>query len=189
MISSHGGGGRQVDDQRLDLGPQEVVRAGRAEFGQRGELLPGQEVQHDIAVGEVPDLRPVRRGDPADRSVPARRPWLAARSRVGPRSRARPCRTAPRIPLSARNFSAVRMISSEFASACSLVSPQAVMPCPPRMQPMACGFAVLIAAMSSPNWNPGRRHGTHTTRSPKPLRVSSSPSTAVARAIPESGCR
>ena len=32
---------------------------------------------------------------------------------------------------------------------------------------MACGFAALIAAMSRPSWKPGRRHGTHTTRSPK----------------------
>ena len=54
---------------------------------------------------------------------------------------------------------------------------------------MACGFAALIAAMSRPSWKPGRRHGTHTTRSPNAFRVSSSPSTAVANAIPESGCR
>ena len=115
---------------------------------------------------------------------------FARRSASG--SASYPGTTAPKgsaEPLSARNFSAVRMISSEFASACSLVSPQAVMPCPPRMQPMACGFAALIAAISSPSWKPGRRHGTHTTRSPNALRVSSSPSTAVARAIPESGCR
>jgi hypothetical protein len=35
---------------------------------------------------------------------------------------------------------AVSMIHSELRSASSLVSPQAVMPCPPRMQPTACGF-------------------------------------------------
>ena len=81
------------------------------------------------------------------------------------------------------------MIHSELASASSLVSPQAVMPCPPRMQPIAAGFASLIAAMSRPSWNPGRRHGTHATLSPKIVPVSSSPSAAVAIAIPESGCR
>ena len=54
---------------------------------------------------------------------------------------------------------------------------------------MACGFAALIAAMSRPSWKPGRRHGTHTTRSPKHSSVSFSPSAAVASAIPESGCR
>ena len=55
------------------------------------------------------------------------------------------------------------MIHSELASASSLVSPQAVMPWPPRMQPIACGLASLIAAMSRPSWKPGRRHGTQTT--------------------------
>ena len=43
------------------------------------------------------------------------------------------------------------MISSEFASACSDVSPQAVIPCPPRMTPMAWGLSFFIAAMSSLN--------------------------------------
>ena len=57
-------------------------------------------------------------------------------------------------------FSAWSMIHSELASASSLVAPQAVMPCPPRMVPMACGLASLIAAMSRPSWKPGRRHGT-----------------------------
>ena len=54
---------------------------------------------------------------------------------------------------------------------------------------MACGFSALIAAMSRPSWKPGRRHGTHATRSPKHASVSFSPSAAVASAIPESGCR
>ena len=47
------------------------------------------------------------------------------------------------------------MIQSEFASASSDVSPHAVMPCPPRMQPIASGFSALIAAMSRPSWKPG----------------------------------
>ena len=81
------------------------------------------------------------------------------------------------------------MISRLLASDSSLVAPQAVIPWPPRMQPIACGFFSAIAAMSRPSWKPGRRHGTQTTRSPKHSRVSASPSAAVARAMPESGCR
>lgn len=81
------------------------------------------------------------------------------------------------------------MMCSEFFSHSSVESPQAVMPCPPRTQPTACGLASLTAAMSRPSWNPGRRHGTHTTVSPKHSAVSFSPSAAQASAIPESGCR
>ena len=40
------------------------------------------------------------------------------------------------------------------------------------MQPIACGLASLMAAMSRPSWKPGRRHGTQTTLSPKHLLVS-----------------
>jgi hypothetical protein len=81
------------------------------------------------------------------------------------------------------------MISSEFAWHCSLVSPHAVIPWPPRTHPIDPGLARFNAATSRPSWKPGRRHGIQPTRAPKILRVSSSPSTAVARAIPESGCR
>ncbi len=52
-------GRRQVQDERPDLGAQEVVRAGGAESGQPGVLGAGEEVEHDLGVGEVPDLRPV----------------------------------------------------------------------------------------------------------------------------------
>ena len=92
-------------------------------------------------------------------------------------------------PCSAMYASAVRMISREFAWHSPLVAPHAVMPWPPRITPMARGFSFLIAAMSRPSWKPGRRQGTHTTRSPKIRRVSSGPSAAVAIAMPESGCR
>ena len=37
------------------------------------------------------------------------------------------------------------MIQSELPSASSLVSPHAVMPWPPRIVPIACGFSALIA--------------------------------------------
>ena len=84
---------------------------------------------------------------------------------------------------------AVSMIQREFFSASALVAPHAVMPWPPRMQPTASGFFFFSAAMSSPSWNPGRRHGTQSTRPPNAFAVSFAPSLAVANAMPESGCR
>ena len=100
---------------------------------------------------------------------------------AGPNGSGREC--------SAMYAAAVSMIHVDARSASSVVSPHAVMPWPPRMHPTAAGLAVLIAAMSRPSWNPGRRHGTQTTFSPKISVVSFSPSAAVAIAIPESGCR
>jgi hypothetical protein len=79
------------------------------------------------------------------------------------------------------------MIQLELASHSSLESAHAVMPCPPRMPPIASGLASLAAAMSSPSWKPGRRHGIHSTRPPKISAVKRSPSAAVAMAIPASG--
>ena len=43
-------GRRQVEHQRPDLGAQEVVRARRAERGQRRVLAPGEEVEHDAGL-------------------------------------------------------------------------------------------------------------------------------------------
>ena len=55
---------------------------------------------------------------------------------------------------------------------------------------MACGFAALdLGDVEARAGSPGRRHGTHATRSPKHSLVSASPSAAVASAMPESGCR
>ena len=59
-------GGRQVQDQRADLGAQEVVGAGGAQRGQARVLGAGQEVQHHVAVGEVADLAQVGGGQAAD---------------------------------------------------------------------------------------------------------------------------
>ena len=168
--SSTGASRRQVHDQRLDLGAQEVVRAGRAQLGQRGQRARGTRspARRRSRCSGRPAACPSRpaRGSPA----PARPHGPGA-----PRREAGVCTTSPNgcgpaASFAAMNASAVRTISSDRSSASSDVSPQAVMPCPPRMQPMACGFASLIAAMSSPSWNPGRRHGTHTTESPKHLR-------------------
>ena len=62
-------GGRrgQVEQQRLHLGAQEVVRAARPELGECRRLLARQEVEHDVAVRDVPDHRLVVSGDAADR--------------------------------------------------------------------------------------------------------------------------
>ena len=67
------------------------------------------------------------------------------------------------------------MISSERASHSSEVSPQAVIPWPPRTTPIASGCRRRISAMSRPSWNPGRRQSTQATRSPKQRSVSASP--------------
>ena len=148
---------RQVEHHRPDLGPQEVVRARRPERGQPRVLGAGQEVEHGRVVVEVPDLRAVGRGEARARSAagrprgPGAPPPAAPRSPAigGPNGSGRPC--------SAMNRSAVPMISSEFASHASDVSPHAVIPWPPRMQPIASGWSRRIAAMSRPSWNPGRR--------------------------------
>ena len=74
---------------------------------------------------------------------------------------------------------AVRMISSEFASACSEVSPQAVMPCPPRMH--ADGLRVrrldrgdvqaeLEARGAATAPRPPGRRSTPRSASPRPRR-------------------
>jgi hypothetical protein len=80
-------------------------------------------------------------------------------------------------------------MSRLLASHSWLVAPHDVIPCPPSTTPIARGLSALTRAMSSASWKPGRRHGTHATRSPNAARVSASPSAAVARAIPASGCR
>ena len=76
----------------------------------------------------------------------------AARARrASSGSGSNPATTGPNgsaTPRVARNASAVRMISSEFASHASLVSPQAVMPWPPRMTPIACGIGLLARPRS-----------------------------------------
>ena len=59
---------RPVDDERADLGAQEVVGARRAEPGQAGERGAGEEVEHRRIVGEVAHLHPVGR-----RQAPQRR--------------------------------------------------------------------------------------------------------------------
>ena len=55
--------GRQVEHERAHLGADEVVGARRAEPGEPFEVLAGEELEHDVVVGEVADHRPVGRGD------------------------------------------------------------------------------------------------------------------------------
>ena len=65
--------GRQVEQQRLHLGAQEVVGARRAERGESWRRFVAEEIEHDGCVGEAPDHRPVRRGEaPNDRGEPGR---------------------------------------------------------------------------------------------------------------------
>ncbi len=73
--------GRQVEHHRAHLRPQEVVRAGRPERGQARMLRPGEEVEHDLVVVEVPDLRAVGRGEAAHDRQQRRRPFAPLRLR------------------------------------------------------------------------------------------------------------
>ena len=132
----------------------------------------GQEVQHHVGVGVVPDLRAVGRGQAADDRGQRGRPLRAVRPAANGANSASGAPNGSGRPRSAMNCSAVRMISSELASHSAEVAPQAVMPCPPSTQPIACGLAAAMAAMSNPSWKPGRRQGTQTTRSPKHSAVS-----------------
>ena len=155
--------GRQVEHQRPDLGTQEVVGAGRAERGELGVPLAGQEVQHDIAVGEVADLGASVLASPrmTGASAAARASRSASGSGSYPSSTG--ARTAPAGRVRPGRPARVRMIASEFASHSSLVSPHAVMPWPPRITPIACGFSAAIAAMSSAELEAGPppRHPLH----------------------------
>ena len=56
-----GRSGGEVEHHRLDLGPQEVIRAAGSQRGEPGVCAAGQEVEHARIVGEVTDLGPVGR--------------------------------------------------------------------------------------------------------------------------------
>ena len=55
--------GRQVQDHRLDLGAQEMVRARRPFVGQGEVTLPGQEVEDGAAVVVVANLARIGAGE------------------------------------------------------------------------------------------------------------------------------
>ena len=93
------GVGRQVQDQRLDLGAQEMVRAGRAQGAQPRVFGGFQEVEDDGVITEVPQLRFVRGRQAADHRCERGglgacvRPPAARRSRAASGRTARPCRS------------------------------------------------------------------------------------------------
>lgn len=179
---------RQIQHERPHLGAQEVVRARRPERGQPGMPGPRQEVQHGVGVVEVSHLRPVLRGDRPHvrRESSGPLPPLALRQSFVPLDD-RPERLGP-APLGEEPLGGADDVQRVPLALLGGVTPGGD-PVPPSTHPMACGLAALTAAMSSPSWNPGRRHGTHTTVSPKHSKVSFSPSAAHASAMPESGCR
>ena len=87
-----------------------------------------------------PTIGLVVRGEPAD----GRRPSAAALARRSASGSAAFFATASPngffLPFASMYASAVSMIQRLFFSASSLVSPHAVMPWPPRMQPIAFGI-------------------------------------------------
>ena len=105
-----------------------MVRAARAESGEPRMLGGGQEVEDDLVIREVPDLRAVGRRDRPQVRCQRRRlrpalgrvERLVAVDRLAERMR--------RGRSLAMYSAAVSMIHSEFASASSDVSPHAVMP-------------------------------------------------------------
>ena len=63
----------EIDDQRADLGAQEMVGAGRAQRGQTLHLVGVHELQHRVAVGEMPDHMLLTRHHAPDRGHQAGR--------------------------------------------------------------------------------------------------------------------
>ena len=119
-----------------------MIGTRRAETSQPRQLLAGAEIEHRSGIREMAHLHVVGRGQPADdrsergstRPTRVVGQWFESgddrSERLG-------------VAAVARKASAVRMISSEFASHASLVSPQAVMPWPPRMTPIASRVGLL----------------------------------------------
>ena len=125
-------------------------------------MLAGEEVEHDVVVGEVADLRPVGGRQAADARQQRRGPCAALVRRAA----AEPATTgAERVrPAVLGDVArAVRIIQSEFDSASSLVAPHAVMPCPPRITPIASGWAPLDRRDVESELEPGPspRHPQH----------------------------
>ena len=105
--------------------------------------IAGEEVEDDVTIGEMSDLDAIGRGEAAQQREAARPLGapLGLRQRLaGQRSGAE--RIQPPLvgdePLDRPDD------LDEFASHASDVSPQAVMPCPPRMTPIASGRSCWI---------------------------------------------
>ena len=181
-----GGLRRQVQDQWFDLGAQEIVRTRGAQRAEARVFGTFEEVQDDGVVGEVPQLRFVRGRQPADDR--GQRGGLRPPFRFRQGGVAREFRSE-RIGPAVLGDVLFGLLDDPQRVGFSLLagSAQAVVPWPPRMVPMACGLASLIAAMSRPSWNQDGTTGTQATLFPKMPCVSASPSTAVAIAIPRPG--
>ncbi len=74
-------GGVEIDNQRADLGAQEVVGAGRAERRERFHVLGADELQHGILVVEMADHMGLFRDHAADGRHQARGDGAAFRRR------------------------------------------------------------------------------------------------------------
>ena len=157
---------RQVQHHRAHLGAQEVVGAGRAQRGQPRVLGAGHEVEHDLGVGVVADLRPVGRGQAADHRRQLGR--AGAPPRFGQRlvardDRAERIRAAVRLDELRRGADDLQRAGLALAAG-PAPGGDAV---PAEDAPDGLRVAAAMAAISRPSWKPGRRHGTHATRSPK----------------------
>ena len=101
--SSIGASDRGVQQQRPDLGPQEVVGAARCPRRPRcASFSRDRKSSTTSRVGEVADLPAVRRGDRRAGAGTAPPPWPAAPPGSAPRGRPPPARTARRPTCSSR---------------------------------------------------------------------------------------
>ena len=127
----------------------------------RGCSARGQEVEDDVAVGEVADLRPVGRGEATDDRQQRGRP-LASRARRRQRLEAgddRPERLGPAV-LGDEPLGGPDDLERVAPRTSSEVSPQAVMPWPPRIAPIASGCVAPDGGdVEARAGSPGRRHG------------------------------
>ena len=153
------GVGRQVQDQRLDLGAQEVVGAGRCPArASRGCSAAARKSSTTASSVKWPTTAACRGGQAAERR--GQRGGLGPPLGLRQRAVALQRRAEGLGPAVLGDVRRGRVDDPQACcSASALVSPQAVMPCPPRMQPMACGVAALMAAMSRPSWKPGPAPG------------------------------
>ena len=155
-------GGVAGDDERLHLGAQEVVGARGAELDESVERGTGEEVEHDVGVGEVAHHPLVARGDGA--KTGCQRGRLC--SPLGRRERptvghdgAEGLRVAVGVDVGLGGVDDPAAVRLGFEAGGA-----------PRGDAVAAedaadrlGVGRRTAAMSRPSWNPGRRHGIQTT--------------------------
>ena len=96
------GVGGQVEEQRPHLRAEKVVGAGGAERREPRRRLGGEEVEHDVGVGEPSDDVPVRGGETAHHGRERRRALPPLRVRQTAVARLAATRTGSGRPCSAR---------------------------------------------------------------------------------------